>query len=196
MASITQICNMALSHIGADARVSSISPPDGSVEAGHCAMFYDAARTEMLESGNWAFSLRRGQLTEVTNTSNAWGYAYAKPSDCMRPLRILVSGAVSDGTGAQFVQEGDTIYCDEPEAVLVYVRDVTDSGKFTPSFVSALSFLLGAYIAGPVIKGQEGMRIGDAMRQRALSVAAQSAATSANASQDAPVERTLQEVRA
>ena len=196
MASITQICNMALSHIGADARIVSITPPDGSVEAGHCAMFYDAARTEMLESGEWSFSLRRAQLTEVTNVSNAWGYAYAKPSDCMRPMRILAAGAVSDGTGAKFVQEGDTLFCDEPEAVLVYVRDVTDSGKFTPSFVSAHDTAHAFFNTGPIIKGQEGMRIGDAMRQRALSVAGQSAATSANASQSAVPERTLQEVRA
>lgn len=194
MASVAQICNMALSHIGADARVSSISPPDGSVEAGHCATFYDQARTEMLEPGAWPLSLKREALAAVINASTAWAYAYAKPSDCLRPLRMLSpSGGVSvfrqeaplpasDNDSALFEVEGTTLYSNEPDAVLLYVRDVTDTTKFTPSFVAALGYLLASYLAGPIIKGGEGMKVGDAMRQRAMSLATMSATASANAS--------------
>lgn len=195
MASQVQICNMALSHIGADARVSAISPPDGSVEAGHCATFYDQARTEMLEPGAWAFTLARATLASVTNTSTAWAYAYAKPSDCLRPLRVLtpalgvtvftqdeVTLAVDDNDSARFKIEGTTLYSNEPDAVLLYVRDQTDTTKFTPSFVSALSYLLASYLAGPIIKGNEGTRVGDGMRQRAMALADVSATASANAS--------------
>jgi hypothetical protein len=187
---------MALSHIGSEARVSSISPPDGSVEAGHCAMFYDLARTELLEPGNWAFSLKRATLAEVTNPSGAWAYAYAKPSNCLRALRILrpsIAAAVltrnlafephtDDRGGAAFDVEGDVILTNEPDAVLLYVQDVTDSTKFPASFTSALSYLLASYLAGPIIKGNEGVRVGDAMRQRALALAEVSATASANAS--------------
>jgi hypothetical protein len=195
MASVVQICNMALSHIGSDARVSSISPPDGSVEAGHCATFYDQARTEMLEPGNWAFALKRQALAQVTNTSNAWAYAYAKPADCQRALRVLrpnvtvtvftqdiVSAHTDDRDSAAFDLEGEVLYCNEPDAVLVYVRDVTDTNKFTASFTTAFSYLLGSYLAGPIIKGNEGVRVGDAMRQRAQALADLSATSSANAS--------------
>ena len=195
MASVVNICNMALSHIGSDARVSSISPPDGSVEAGHCATFYDQARTEMLEPGNWALTLKRVALAAVDNASTAWAYAYAKPSDCLRPLRILtptlgvtvftqdeVTLAASDNSSAAFEIEGAVLYSNEPDAVLLYTQDVTDTTKFTPSFTSALSYLLASYLAGPIIKGSEGMKIGDAMRQRAMSLADVSAAASANAS--------------
>ena len=196
MASVVQICNMALSHIGSEARVSSISPPDGSVEAGHCAMFYDLARTELLEPGNWAFSLKRATLAGVTNPSTAWAYAYAKPSNCLRALRILrpsiaitvftqdlaVVPHADDSGSAPFDVEGDVIFTNEPDAVLVYVQDVTDSTKFPASFTSALSYLLASYLAGPIIKGNEGVRVGDAMRQRALALADVSATASANAS--------------
>jgi len=72
MASVAQICNMALSHIGSDARVSTIDPPDGSVEAGYCATFYDLVRTELLEPGNWRFTLKRASLAEITNESDVW----------------------------------------------------------------------------------------------------------------------------
>lgn len=196
MASVVQICNMALSHIGSEARVSSISPPDGSVEAGHCAMFYDLARTELLEPGNWAFSLKRATLAEVTNPSTGWAYAYAKPSNCLRALRILrpsiaitvftqdlaVAPHAADSGTAPFDIEGEVIFTNEPDAVLVYVQDVTDSTKFPASFTSALSYLLASYLAGPILKGNEGERVGDAMRQRALALADVSATASANAS--------------
>lgn len=196
MASVVQICNMALSHIGSEARVSSISPPDGSVEAGHCAMFYDLARTELLEPGNWAFSLKRATLAEVTNPSMGWAYAYAKPSNCLRALRILrpsiaitvftqdlaVAPHAADSGTAPFDIEGEVIFTNEPDAVLVYVQDVTDSTKFPASFTSALSYLLASYLAGPILKGNEGERVGDAMRQRALALADVSATASANAS--------------
>lgn len=195
MASVVQLCNMALSHIGSEARVASISPPDGSVEAGYCATFYDLARTEMLEPGTWAFSLKRAALTEVTNASTTWAYAYTKPSDCLRPLRILapsiavtvftqdtVGPRADDRSSADFEIEGDVVYTNASEAVLLYVHDVTDSGKFTPSFTSALSYLLASYLAGPIIKGNESMQVGDGMRQRAMSLADMSATASANAS--------------
>lgn len=196
MASVVQICNMALSHIGSEARVASISPPDGSVEAGHCATFYDVARTEMLEPGNWAFSLKRAALAQVTNPSTVWAYAYVKPADCQRALRILrpsiavtvftqdlrVEPHTDDRDTAPFDIEGEVILTNEPDAKLVYVQDVTDSTKFPASFTSALSYLLAGYLAGPIIKGNEGVRLGDAMRQRAANMADVSATASANAS--------------
>lgn len=195
MASEVQICNMALSHIGSEARVSSISPPDGSVEAGHCATFFDAARTEMLEPGNWNFSLTRASLAPVEIVGSQWLFGYALPSDCMRALRILRPGEVvtvftqddvqyspDDNSTASFEIEGGVLYTNEPEAVLVYVRDITDPSKFTPSFVSALSYLLASYLAGPIIKGNEGTRIGDAMRERATRLGSASATAAANAS--------------
>lgn len=210
MASVVQICNMALSHIGSDARVTSISPPDGSVEAGHCATFYDQSRTELLEPGNWFFALRRATLSQATNTSDAWAYAYAKPSNCLRPLRILrpsmgvtvftqdtVTAHIDDNDSAPFVIEGDLIFTNEPSAVLVYVHDITDTTKFSPSFVGALSFLLSSYLAGPIVKGNEGAKLGDAMRQRAFNAAELAAASSANASSaETAIQPTIVAVRA
>jgi hypothetical protein len=186
---------MALSHIGSEARVSSISPPDGSVEAGHCADFYDMARTEMLEPGNWNFALKRVLLAQTTNLSTTWAYAYVKPSDCQRALRVLrpnvtvtvftqdtVGAHTDDRDSAAFDLEGDVLYSNEPDAVLIYTRDVIDTNRFPASFTSALSYLLAAYLAGPILKGNEGVRVGDAMRQRAMSLADVSATSAANAS--------------
>lgn len=211
MASDVQICNMALSHIGSEARVSSISPPDGSVEAGYCATFYDIARTEMLEPGNWAFALKRATLAQAVNPSSVWAYAYAKPADCLRPLRILrpsiaitvftqdlvLEPHTDDRDSAPFDVEGQLILTNQPDSVLVYVQDVVDSTRFPASFTSALSYLLASYIAGPVVKGREGVNLGDGMRERALAIASASANASANASSaDSLPQPTLLAVRA
>lgn len=196
MASVVKICNMALSHIGADARVSSIDPPDGSVESGHCADFFDIARTELLEPGNWRFALAREPLAQETNASATWAFAYVLPAECLRPLRVLRAGAPgvtvftqdqvqynpTDRDSADFDVEGGTLYSNEPLAELVFVRDVTDSQKFTASFTSALSYLLASYLAGPIVKGGEGIKLGDGMRTRAMSIADVAATASANAS--------------
>lgn len=195
MASVVQICNMALSHIGSSARVTSINPPDGTVEAGHCATFYELARTELLEPGNWRFALKRAALATVTNDSTAWAYAYALPSDCMRAMRILTLAdsltvfnqderqfAPSDRGSAEFDLEGTTLRTNVPDAVLLYTRDVTDTTQFTPSFCTAFGYLLSSYLAGPVVKGNEGAKLGDSMRQRAMAVASVSTTASANAS--------------
>jgi hypothetical protein len=196
MTSAVKICNMALSHIGSEARVSSIDPPDGSYEAGVCDNFYDQARTEMLETGNWRFALRRAELAELAdNPSDLWAYAYALPSDCLAPKRVLRPGSpitvftqdtvqfdANDDSSANFTVEGTTLFSNEPEAVLIYVVDVTDTGRFSPSFRGALSYLLGSYLAGPIVKGMEGARLGDALRERAMAAARVSAAASANAS--------------
>jgi hypothetical protein len=86
----------------------------------------------------------------------------------------------NDQDSANFDIEGDVLYSNEPDAVLIYVRDVTDTTKFTPSFVSALGYALASYVAGPIIKGNEGTKIGDAMRTRAMAMADLAAAASAN----------------
>lgn len=206
MASIPTICNMALGHIGDDTLVSSISPPDGTPGAGYCARFYGQARSEMLEVGSWKFSKTRAVLAELTNISDVWLYAYAIPSDCLRPLRILqptlthplrvqphyetfgnrndlmLNVVVDEENSAPFQVEGSVIFTNQPEATLLYIKDVVDSTKFTPSFTTALSYLLASYLAGPIIKGSDGTRISKAMRDMAMEMARSSATADANAS--------------
>lgn len=192
MASVVQICNMALSHIGSDAIVTSIDPPDGSIEAGHCVRFYDLARTSMLEAGHWSFGRKRVELAEVTNDSIVWSYAYALPADCLRPQIVLRLAAdnvfqletftLSELKSADYEVEGQVLRTNEPEAVLLYTIDITDTTRFTPSFTSALAFMLASYLAGPIVKGNEGARLGDAMRERAMAEARASASINANAS--------------
>jgi len=196
VASVQDICNIALSHVGSDAIVSSISPPDGSVEAGHCARFYPIARHTMIEIVQPSFARRRVLLAEVANESTVWAYAYAKPTACIKPLRILTVApgltvftqdeantvSINEGGSAEYDMEGEVIFTNEPEAVLVYLTDVTDTSKFPPLMVTGMGYLLASFLAGPIIKGTAGAQAGEAFRKMAEQWLAGAAASNANMS--------------
>lgn len=172
MASAVDISNTALSHLGADAVVTSLSPPDGSVEAGHCARFLPIARQAALVTHNWNFARKRVALALLTNDSQEWTYRYQLPSDCLRARKVLSLDDVDmpERNGALFDIEGEAIYTNQEIATLVYTKDVTDTTKYPADFVQGLGMLLAGYLAGPLIKGSEGMKISDAWIERGLSL--------------------------
>lgn len=211
MASAVDVCNMALAHLGAETLIASISPPDGSAEAGYCATFYPMARRLAMEAHSWSFAKTRATLAQVTNPSTVWAYAYALPSDIIDVVRVLslssYDAAVQQlnddylhapGTAAwwsSFYQltesasascdiEGEVLLTNEPDAVMIYLRDVTDTSKWSPSFTVSVAQLLAGYLAGPIIKGVDGMRIGQAWTASGQALLSKSATTDANASSE------------
>lgn len=186
MASFVDIANLALSHLGADAVVTSLSPPDGSVESGHCARFLPIARQAALATHNWAFARKRLTLAELTNDSMIWGHKYQIPSDCLRARKILALDDYDspERNSALFEIEADAIYTDQPDATLIYTRDIVDTTKFPADFVTGLAMVLAGYLAGPLIKGSEGIRIGTAFLENGTSTLRQAAAKEANASRE------------
>lgn len=186
MASAVDIANLALSHLGADAVVTSLSPADGSVESGHCARFLPIARQASLATHDWSFARRRVVLAELTNDSTAWAYKYQLPAGCLRARKVLALDDLNDPerNGAVFDKFADAIYTDQPEATLIYSVDITDTTQYPADFVSALGMLLAAYLAGPLIKGTEGMRIGNSWMEQATNAMRQAAAKDANAARE------------
>ena len=65
MASVVDICNLALAHLGDDATISSIDPPEGSAQAEHCKRFYTSARDTLLQLHPWNFASKRIALAEL-----------------------------------------------------------------------------------------------------------------------------------
>lgn len=167
MASVVDICNLGLSHLGDEATVVAISPPDGSVQAAHCARFYPIARDALLEMHLWRFNTKRVVLAEIDNPVDSWVYAYAYPSECLRPAAVLFPEATDDSDTQDFVVEtledgSQVIYTNVPQATLLYAARTTDTTKYTPLFVVAVARLLSSYLAGPIYKGETGMKIAQA----------------------------------
>jgi hypothetical protein len=203
MTSAVAICNLGLAHLGQETQISSISPTDGSRESGYCAMFYPIARQELIELVPWTFATKRIALAEVTNLSTVWAYAYALPSDCLKPVRVLTLGDFSsiflradrvdsypgtsddlfdEGNSANFQVEGEVIYTHEPAAVLIYRFDETNTGRFTPLFSTALGMMMASYLAGPIIRGTEGAKTSAAWRDNAELTIRRAAFSDANSS--------------
>ncbi len=185
MASVIDICNIALAHLGDEAEVASIVPPDGSIQSKHCGRFYPIARDRLLEMHPWSFAIKRATLASVT-APDGWSYAYAMPAKVIRSLAVLPAGALDDSQSDEFVQEADDtgavrIYTNTLNATLRHIAQVEDTTKFTPGFVNTLGRLMAHYLAGPIIKGSEGMKVAQAQFQAFQVEFAKATAADANA---------------
>jgi hypothetical protein len=157
MASEVDICNLALGHLGDNATVASLNPPEGSAQAEHCARFYPMARDSLLELHTWGFATKRATLAQLGTGWPEWDYAYAQPSDALNILAVLPPDSTDDYSIASVTNDGNgVIYTDQADAVLRYTGRVEDTTKFSPTFVVALSWHLAAMLAGPIIKGDAG----------------------------------------
>lgn len=171
MASVVDIVNLALSHLGDEAQVISISPPDGTVQASHGGRFYPIARDQLLEMHPWTFATRRVTLAQVADVVQPeWSFSYALPNKCLRPLSVLLPEAGSDADSEEYKVESALdgtriLYTNVEQATLRYIQLVEDTTKFTPGFVMSLGRLLASLLAGPIIKGETGIKVAAAHLQ-------------------------------
>lgn len=194
MASVVDICNLALARLGDSATVISIDPPEGSVQAEHCARFYPIARDSLLERPPaWSFATLTESLTLLgTQPPTAWNYMYAVPNEALKILAVYDQEATDEmiemGTAVpkQFVRATDpvlgtpVIYTDQENAIVRYVRRVEDSSLFSALFTDALAWLLASYLAGPIYKGLEGARLSRTMLEAFEYVFKQASQSDAN----------------
>lgn len=189
MTNVVSICNLALAHLGDDATLSSIDPPEGSAQADHCAQFYPIARDALLEMHPWKFAMRRATLAPKAERPYAsWGWAYALPSDAVQVFKVSGPEDMDDqGDGyssafypvnnlnrmrgsQDFEIEADEngapiLYTNQAQASIRYTAAVENAARFPPLFVTALSYQLAAFLAGPVLKGETGRTVAAQMLQ-------------------------------
>lgn len=211
MATDVDICNLAVAHLGDEATIASIDPPEGSAQAEHCARFYPMARDTLLESHTWGFATRRAALALLSSSTAQWNYTYQAPAQVLNILAVLpvdasddyssapliVSGSNPIVTGAGYVPQAfvlesladgtEIILTDLADAWVRYTVRVTDAAKFPPLVVDCLSWLLASMIAGPLIKGDTGAAAGRTCFQTYRMRLAEAIASDANDRQLRPV---------
>lgn len=147
MASQIEICNQALTKIGAS-RVISID--DDVKQARALKAIYNAKRDAELAAHPWTFAITRAQLpASVTAPAFGWARAFPLPADCLQVVEVGENYVlyVSD-TRALFQIEARSILCDEASPLNIrYVRRETNDGLFAPLFAEALACRLAAEIA-------------------------------------------------
>ena len=177
-----RICNMALSHVGANSNIESLT--ENSAEAAACDLWYDFSRLQTLEANDWGFARRR--LTLATHSDDppdgVWAYRYQYPSDSVI-VRKIQSPA---GENAEPIpwevetsedQSTKTILTDLSEAIAVYTFDLEDVNLFSAFFVEMLSFALANHIAFTLTGKQS---VEESMRQKFASMARIAPASNAN----------------
>ena len=165
MESKTEICNLAISHIGVSKDVSDIDT-ERSAAALACKKFYERARDEVFRDFNWPFATKYESLGLVETSPNTdWGYSYRYPSTCIR-FRKILSGVRNDSKQSRVVFEiasdstARLIFTDEQTAVGKFNARITDEGLYPEDFVMMLSLLIAAYIA-PRLTGGDPFKLGD-----------------------------------
>lgn len=190
MSSEVDICNLALGFLGDDATLASIDPPEGSAQADHCARFYPIARDLVLDGFKWKFMMRRSALALLSEAAGgAWLYVYALPSDLLS-VASLAPPAARDNDECSFrpfVIEMDAagnsvLYTNQASAVLRYSARVIDTTKFSPTLVLALAMTLASMLAGPVLKGETGIKAAALWEDRAVKKLAEAKSSDANES--------------
>lgn len=183
MASEVDICNLALANLGDSATVSSIYPPEGSMQAEHCARFYPIARNALLEMHQWSFSITREALVPLSYTVAPWDYVYAMPSSVINVISIIPPDVIDDYSirstypstygwspevipaagfyspqpyQIEIISGQQVVLSDLEDAQIRYTKKITDSTLFTPLFVTSLGWYLASMLAGPIIKGDAG----------------------------------------
>lgn len=172
MASIIEICNIALSRLGNSRSINSLT--EQSKEAGVCSLHYEPARNAVLSDFDWNFATKRVALADTGTPPPDWQYAYRYPTDCMRITALMLPGMrnpparlrVQYETGVDDAGTGKLIFTDQPEAWLKYVGLVTDPNVFDALFRDAMSWRMAADMAMPLTAGPQ-------LAQNALTMYAQ-----------------------
>lgn len=169
MASETEICNMALSHLGVGKEIANLDT-EASQEASACRRFYDLARDATLRGFNWPFANVTTTLALVeTDPNDEWAYSYRYPSDCLKLIKLL-SGTRNDTRASRVPYKiaqdnsGKIILTDIEDAQVEYLLLEDDPSMYPSDFLIALSYRLAAFIA-PRVTGGDPFKLGDRAMQ-------------------------------
>ena len=157
---ITDICNMALNHIGRE-QIASLN--EETEAARTCKIHYDMQRRVLLRAYTWGFAMKTAKLALIDKTLPGWKYVYAYPNDCVMARKIFneqntwcVLQKNFDGNMDQVILNDNTkaLVCNHADAFLQYTYDVKDAELFTEDFAQALSYYLAGAIAVPLTGSQ------------------------------------------
>jgi len=148
--STVQIANFALSKIGSDSTIESLT--ENSAEANVCNLWIDHARKQALAAFNWDFARVRGTLaTHGDDAPTEWTYRYVYPADCVKARFIYNPLGRKDNPVPYEVEQSDngtkSIVTDQVDAILVYTKDENTPSLYTDWFIELLATALGSKIA-------------------------------------------------
>ena len=152
MASEIDICNLALTRLGADA-IRSFA--EDNKRARLSQNTYNHVRDLFLEDHEWAFNTKYAQLALLANVSHPkFSFVYQLPADCLYPRQIMDSlGAVD--SRVQWERFNNYIATDVEDAWLRYSEATTVTGRFPTYFVEAVAAQVAAELAPAIVQDKK-----------------------------------------
>lgn len=123
MASVTDICNLALQKLGAG-KITSID--ENSVPARACKVAYEHCRDKVLRAHPWRCAIERASIA-ADDPAPDWGKdnSYTLPSDC---LRVMPPYPEMNFVDLDWEIEGRKLYSDDVAPLyLRYIKRLTDA---------------------------------------------------------------------
>lgn len=146
MASKVQICNMALSRLGAST-ITSLT--DNTTEAKLCNTLFDDLADRAIIQGSWATTIKRAELARTTTTPEyEYSYEFQLPTD-PKCLKVLDINESSPGTEPYRI-EGDKLLTDNDTIKIRYIGRLTDTEDYGVLLTEAVEILLASYLAMPI----------------------------------------------
>lgn len=147
----TQLFNLALSAMGTRNRIAS--PTENSAEAKECLLWYDHVRKQVLSAAPFqearansrlALQAERDPDADWTDADPdpGWQFAYAAPSDMLRPRSLTTYGSFILSTR----NNQNQIVTNEENAILVYTKDIDNIPLWSPPLQNAIMMALGSAI--------------------------------------------------
>lgn len=136
MTSAVDICNLALSKIGSENRISQIG--EAGREGEQCELFYEHTRDHLLQSHPWNFAIGRKALSQDANSpAFEFDNQFLLPGDYLRSWKLY-------NDNNPFKVEGDRLLTNSSSVNLIYIKKITNTTLFPPLFVEALATRLAA----------------------------------------------------
>lgn len=147
----TEIANLALSKLGPGGGYLTDLETDDSVAGEALRRSYVPIRDEVLEAHGWGFATKRAALAADVAVPS-WGYdlQYTLPSDCLKVLAVL--NPTLTNVQAYAEEDGKLLTDIAAPLYIRYLARVTDTSKFSGTFVAALSARLADEVCETITK--------------------------------------------
>lgn len=146
MASKVDLCNFALSRLGAST-ITSLA--DATTEANLCNLMFDILAQEVMMEGAWSSTIIRTDLA-LTTTTPSFGFTseFQLPVD-PKSLKVLQVNESAPGA-TEFVIESDKLLTNLDAIKIKYVGFLTDTEEWDTMLTRAFISRLASELAYPI----------------------------------------------
>lgn len=154
LASIIDICNMALTLIG---EPSITSLDEGTVVSNKCDSLWVPSRDFVQDQWDWPECIKRATLVLSTDLPNhGWAYKYALPSDYLH----LIDLYEHNDWEADFSIEGGFLFTDHASANISYVGKNSDPTTWSTYLVECVKHWMASQLSIAIAGARADMILG------------------------------------